>query len=463
MFSLSSIVPRKFSLQSYTRIALVACVSSLLGISTPSSMEAQTPDATVTVGAQPGQILVVGDQVHVFCNQVDINFDGVLDEADGDRPSSWWILDAKTNDIVSSKNFEWNAGYGFNSKPFLDSENGRLYVTLSGGSIRAFDPTTQGTISATDITTDLNLRASSYSNSNEKKVFTVSPSFSSPGYALVAHQVGIAPFASGTFVNQNNETVIWVVSQGSFGGSNSSVHFIAADGTVSSLDELGDTANDVLQTDDSLIITMNGSDEVVVVNLQGQSVAERITVGAGTGYGNGPRASLVKNDTLIVSAWGTNDIRRFSLSTGEILDSIPQTGKPNGIALYENNLLVALQYAADSFASDSTVAIWDLQTVSSIESDKGTPANARIFVSPNPSSERVRFLLENINATSPTTSMKVYSFKGALIAENLPAHFHGTTLTAELSTDALSLSSGHYFVVLSIDDEEFTVPFQVKK
>ncbi len=318
-------------------------------------------NSTMDVGLQPLSIVPVGEKVHVFHNQVDNNFNGQQDE--GDSPASWWVL-SREGEVLDSRDLEWGAmGYPF--RPYVDKDAHAVYLSHLGR-VRSFSLETQELLRDTVAL----YNASGIAAHGDYVYVTVRPSFTDPGqfiaYNVVTKEettrtVGVNPQLITPFKTSDNAEGMLVLSEGGFGTTPPSLldkyYF---DGTEAPAPlEIGGTGNHIAIQGDYAYVAMNGSYEVTVVDIKNWSIVKSIPVA--TEPGNGPREVVADGDNLFVSTFD-NDVRLFSISSGEQRSSYEPGGRPEGMALVDGKLWITNAFKAGSFESDHTIAIWDFTT-----------------------------------------------------------------------------------------------------
>ena len=100
---------------------------------------------------------------------------------------------------------------------------------------------------------------------------------------------------------------------------------------------LGDTGNDILQVNDTLIaISVNWSNIIQYINLEGKAVA------ATENIPNNRRLATDNNGFLYVTSYADNGyVAKIDLRTKEIVDTCHVGYEPEGIAYYDGRLYIA--------------------------------------------------------------------------------------------------------------------------
>ncbi|MDA3818338.1 MAG: hypothetical protein PF486_13225 [Prolixibacteraceae bacterium] len=122
----------------------------------------------------------------------------------------------------------------------------------------------------------------------------------------------------------------------------------------------------------------NNSDEIIITDRMFKQSIVGITDGISK-----PRFSVGKDDYLYISCWGENAdwdimpdsyVAKFNITTNEVEEKIEIPGGPEGLAIVDNNLYVALNYA-------DSIAVVDLNDEST--SYIQTPAVTSYFLKDN--------------------------------------------------------------------------------
>lgn len=230
-------------------------------------------------------------------------------------------------------------------------------------------------------------------------------SVTSPGYVHIVDSdgsvegifaAGPRPIAAaGTNAEPRKARGFYVFDRGARGGQRSLLTlFQFAPSIFEANDTLGRTANHILIVDDAGV-TMNGSHEIVAVDLGEWMTGERFPMGT-DGF-NGPRESiLIDNDTLVTSTYN-GDVRVTSVGGGYRVFQIG--GKGEGMAFLPamEKLFIAIPFAPD-YTADSVVVVFNTSDlVASVERTSPLAALIRLGQnSPNPASDRtaITFLID---------------------------------------------------------------------
>lgn len=339
-------------------------------------------------GYQPLKIHRIADTVHVFCNGNDIDYDGVYEPTSGEKPAMWLMYDANTNIPVKAMVME--NGYfsvpfrpGFSSTNMYLPRNNRIEVydlstqKLIDSSLVSF-PEAKSTITGVYVLTmqqsgveiDIALAIShktSFTESGKMSLFSISSK-----QLLLQKDVGINPQMIRGYRNLRGQLELAVLCEGTFGGGNSALYLVNTAPSSGESDitiyELGDTGNHFIIQDQLALTVMNGSHEIIPINLATKAVLPSIPVGT-TGY-DGPREIIVDSisNRVYVSTYAS-DIRIGSFLDGTVLGQWFPQGKPEGMALINNTLWVCNAFKRGDYTPDSTIAIFSLDESTSVQEE----------------------------------------------------------------------------------------------
>lgn len=421
---------------------------------------AQAESTHYTVGLQPLSIIANGNIVHVFHNEVDADFDAVQDE--GDQPASWWVLDASTGEVLDKKDFDWG-GVGYPFRPFVDIENGVVYIT-NLGRVRSFSLSTRELLRDTVAL----YNASGIAVHGDVVYISIRPSFSDPGMLVTYNTstgvatertVGVNPQQITPFKTSDGAEGVLVLSEGVFGGGTPAMldkEFFDGRPAPAGL-ELGATGNHIFVQGDTAFVTINGSDVVRIVDLKQWAVVGSISVV--TEPGNGPRESVVQGDDLFVSTFD-GDVRWYSVSTGVLKQTFDPGGKPEGIALIGSfigkKIWVTNAYQKTGFGSDNSIAVWDLSVTSVSENI----SLAKASIVPSVVTDEAELVIPATEA-SGNLSCTIITITGQETGRFRLAQNAGQALHVRLSAAKLGLSSGRYFLQVYRDGNATVIPFAV--
>lgn len=337
------------------------CLALLLGAVCTVSLSAQ-PQKLLQTGPQPLAVIADGARLHIICNRIDLNFDGVQDE--GDSPARWYVVDnllpLQDREAELMLEFNWDDGMGFPLRAAVDEENGLLLLPLAE-EVRAYS-TLDGSVNL-----DVNLPwVATAVSIDPRSGEAVLSERNSPGSDVV-RIVDLASGESETFETGENvqQNLVWynsadqrrivVLNEGVFGESGSSLSIIKPGADPERRDiPLGNTGNHLLLDGDRVFATVNGDHVVHEISLENERIVNTFNVGT-SGF-NGPRESVLFDGSLYVTTY-ESDIRRIDLAGGDVSAVLTSGGRPEGIAFWEGRLWIANAYETGNFTSANSVAV----------------------------------------------------------------------------------------------------------
>ncbi|MCX6141422.1 MAG: hypothetical protein NTX15_11465 [Candidatus Kapabacteria bacterium] len=333
---------------------LLFVVVSVFGtLSLSAQRVAQTPYAPVNIVKAKGL-------VHVFCNRVDANFNGVQD--DGDAVASWVQVDPTTLQVVRTMSFPWANVKA--SRLGISEASNTVYIGIDNA-VERFSIDSQ--VSKGVVYSGATVAVSSTLGGGAIYV-SKRPSYVDPGTVTqidlkkgdsLVYDTGTNPQQSLRFATSTKSQGLLILSEGNFGKPDGLLDIWKQSvlGTGRTSISVGDTPNHFFVHGDSVYVTVNGSHWIVVVDLVTTAAVDTILVGT-TGF-NGPRESVVDNGRLYVSTFA-GDIRVFDVATGVRIGSIILDAKPEGIALNGRDLWVTRAFVSGGYAAERNVAVYDL-------------------------------------------------------------------------------------------------------
>jgi len=319
------------------------------------------PEKIIPTGKQPVKIIPHNDKVHVFCALTDVNFNGLRDE--GDSPASWYIMDAKTGAVLSSKEFEWY-GTDYVMTAALDIEKNIMYCNDTY-EVRKFNALSQQDLGKIYSETSSGL---SLNQSGTVLALALRPNFTDAGKVILYNlengdttvqlKAGVNVRQTQFYDLDNNNRGIVVLNEGLFGSNSSWLYIWTLTAEKTSVDSvlLGNTGNHVFVEGDYAYATVNGSHRIVIVDLYLKSIVD--TISTETFGLNGPREAIKIGKELFVTTF-EGDVRRISLETKKITEKFISHGKPEGLAKVGEKIWIADAYQQGQFSVDSTVSIWN--------------------------------------------------------------------------------------------------------
>lgn len=441
------------------------CVTVLCALFTVSlsSQYYIYPGTEIIAPPQPLAIFVASDAVHVLCGEVDGNFNGMLDV--GDTPASWVRIPLRNGSLdqpsAQTLRFAWGEGIGFPSRPAFDRDGQTLYFAQRGR-IRSFDTRTQTLRRDTLLLAD-SLARSTFGTTGSISALSVDGAVGRLFVSLrgrstsavvevdIATSSVMTRYPAGIFVQQTipyttstGRKGVAILNEGAFGTNTSTLMLARSPQEITTL-TVGNTGNHLLRVGDEIVVTMNGSHELQVVNLNSERIARTIPIET-TGF-DGPREAdyFQPFDLLAVTTYnGSVKLRNFT--TGSTRASLNTNGKSEGLAFFSSNrLLIANAFRANSFTSGLSLTqfTFDLTSVRD-----GSLALTRSTIAPNPVNGTARITLQSAsNLVGGDISVTLVNTLGSHVA-TLPFEWHENTIEAVLNSEELGLAGGMYFLQL---------------
>jgi len=209
--------------------------------------------------------------------------------------------------------------------------------------------------------------------------------------------------------------------------------FQSAPSIFTDSDTLGRSANHIIIVDDAGV-TMNGSHDVVAVDLTEWRVNGRFQLGT-DGF-NGPRESiLIEDDTMVTSTYN-GDIRVSSPQGGYRV--FPTSGKAEGLAYLPSlsKLFVAIPFAADYSADSVVVVFTNTDLVASVERISPLATALELDQSiPNPATDHasITFSIERPG----NVLLDLHALDGRQIARLIDRSLDRGSFTVEVRTSEL--------------------------
>lgn len=319
------------------------------------------PEKIISVGKQPVKIIPHNERVHVFCAQTDVNFNAIQET--GDAPAAWYIVDAQSGTILSVKQFAWN-GTDYVSSAALDAQNNFMYCN-DKNYVRKFDALNQQELDSLYAKTAAGI---SLNQSGNLMALSLRPNFQDPGKIILYNlengdttvqlKAGVNVRQSVFYDLDNNNRGLVVLNEGLFGSNSSWLHIWTLTSEKTTMDSilLGNTGNHVFVDGDYAYATVNGSHNIVIVDLFLKKIVD--TISTGTSGFDGPRETIKIGKELFVTTF-EGDVRRISLETKKITEKFISHGKPEGLAKVGEKIWIADAYQQGQFSVDSTVSVWN--------------------------------------------------------------------------------------------------------
>lgn len=320
----------------------------------------------------PSAIFFDDQRIHVLCGRFDADYDEQVDT--GEVAASWLVIDPSTLAVVSSQQFAWTDVKVSRCGKSLQRD---VLDIVVGEDVMRFQTTTQASLGKLYTGKIYGLQAS-----QDLKTLWMSerPSFTDPGNVIeyntetqstIVIPVGVNPQQVEYHTTSEGVEQVLVICEELFGKSSGTFRIIDLKSTprTQKAIEVGDTPNYFVLDGDVAYVVVNGSHTVEIIDLVKREKIGTINVGT-TGY-DGPREAAVWYDPtsgsklLLVSTFD-EEIRVFNLTTREHIKTIALAAKPEGMALYGNDLWVTQTYKKDSYEPASDVAIYDLVSAVSV-------------------------------------------------------------------------------------------------
>lgn len=405
------------------------------------------PEKVISTGKQPVKIIPHNDKVHVFCALTDVNFNGMREESDS--PASWYIMDAKNGAILSSKEFEWY-GTDYVMSATLDIEKNIMYCN-DKSTVRKFNAMNQEDLGIVYPKTSSGL---SLNKSGTVLAMALRPNFTDAGKVILYNlengdttvqlNAGINVRQTEFYDVDNNNRGIIVLNEGLFGSNSSWLHIwtLTAEKTLVDSVLLGNTGNHVFVDGDYAYATVNGSHNIVIVDLKTKKIFD--TISTETAGFNGPREAIKIGNELFVTTF-EGDVRRISLESKKIIEKFNSHGKPEGLAKVGDRIWIADAFKQGQFSVDSTISVWNyLEPLASI-SDMTTKNS--FSIAPHPIRNSFTVYLQESQLRNNDIRVKFTSMTGEII--NLSSFYYDNSLHTIEIPNLASIAPGVYHLQIS--------------
>lgn len=361
-FTVAAAVPHRCAEQRSKRSTDMRLHAVVVGAFVASAIGLSAQDVLTTY-PQPVHIAPQGPLVHVLTRGVDVNFNGTKD--DGDTAASWHRF-AQNGLDIGSYEFPW--GLVAASRPALDPVNERMFV-IAADTLRVLNTAfmvpmtlagwTQGGV-AVSMLNDSTL------------MISTRPSYTDPGVVrFVRASDGTlldGQIEAGVNVQMTHalhDDTVLVISEGNFGAADGSLMLAARNGASWTTTVLanGGNANHLLVVGRTAYVTMNGSHEIVIVDLDTRAIVRRIPTGT-TGY-DGPRECVLHDGRLFVTTFA-GDVRIYDPANGELVGRINVDAKPEALAIVNGKLWVCRTFDRTSYEVRNGVRIYELNSTTGI-------------------------------------------------------------------------------------------------
>lgn len=415
----------------YKAILLIIAITFSANFAAAQSISAEVGKTPVYISYDKSQSLY-----HVFCYGYDANFDGNVD--DGDEVSSWWTVVYDGASLTAEKKMDFERFFGtFNLKPAYDAVTSTFFVPFGNKTIAALDAK-NFEIKSSEFITGKDVNAIATTPGGSHLFMSVLPEVATDNGSVqvfaVSSQsviqtipVGIRPAEIFNYPGKEGKQGFAVMNEGFFGQNNSTLvigEFSHMQDPETITIDLGDTGNHAFMDGEDIIITMNGSDELVIVDRNSREISHRIDTE--TSSGNGPRQGVVIGNSIYVSTFDGN-VKAYDRTTYELTNTIDLENKADAIAAGDGNLLVAMPYVGQSFeVNNEVVLLGNLTSVAEMQTKE-------LSVYPNPSSGTF-FVESEIGDII------------RLIDQSGRIYYEATTEGGMQSIENIELSNGIYFI-----------------
>lgn len=330
------------------------------------------------VGNQPLSTFVDNDgNLHVFCNGIDQNFNGIVD--DGDEPASWWIIDLNQESPEPEKLIDFPRYLKFPFRPAF--EDNSAYIPFGAIVDENWNTIESATIAIYDLQSYTLIETI-----NEE----YNPSIVRKGDYLL--HIGNKPDGTGFFKIENenstaeqeiglnlvdgyafdysegsgNYIVLLLLENGTFGEDDSRL-IIGKSSSLNSFDfeyqylDAGFGANHLFFVDNRACITANKSHEFIILDPINNNEIKKIKLPT-TGF-DGPRESYHLDDSYFaVSSYSQNlfvvDINRAGGK--ELIEHHRTKGKNESLNIYGNILITSISNF-NNYAANNLISIYNLE------------------------------------------------------------------------------------------------------
>lgn len=376
---------------------------------------------------------------------IDYNFDGVINEDEGDLPPSVWASSIRgfgtlLENAELKLNFNFPINFPLNTNISSDGD-----IPLPSGNMVNF----------------YNVKDNEVYDSFDAEMY-VSTAFRVLDYLVLGQRdmeenKSYIRIKKGDFIDVKTEVGANVVdcivyqnaagfgvvslSEGNFGQPDAKINILKL-----STMGFGDNKEVAVGTGGSSIvinaeqtlaaIVMNGSHEIHILDLLTDEILNTFSTGT-SGYG-GPRDAKFVGDLLYVTTY-SNKILLFDSKTGKELSSITVDGLTEGLAITDKYLLAANINYSD-YSPSNRIFAYDLDKITSVESQIPTKQTIRVY--PNPVSNDFHLVSDDLAGTN---DIAIINSQGKIVA----THSGSSNGAIALNADALGLVAGNYTAVIN--------------
>jgi hypothetical protein len=376
---------------------------------------------------------------------IDYNFDGIINEEDGDLPPSIWANTIKgwatlLENASLKLNFDFPINFPLNTNISSDGD-----ITIpSGNSVHYYNVEDNEVYESFDagmyvstafrVLDYLVLGQRDYANG--KSYVRIKKG----DFIDVSTEVGANVVDCIVYQNNSGFGVV-SLSEGNFGQPDAKINIIK----LSTMGIGDNTAIDVGTGGNSIVananqtkaaIIMNGSHEIHILNLITGEIDLTFSTGT-SGYG-GPRDAKFYNDRLYVTTY-SNQILVFDANTGEKINSILVDGNTEGLAVDKDYIITANSNYSDYSASNRVLG-FKHPIISSVEETEQSNQTIRVY--PHPVSNDFHLVSDDLAGTN---DIAIINSQGKIVAT-----YSGSSNGAiALNADALGLVAGNYTAVIN--------------
>ncbi len=423
-----------------------------------------------TVGTQPMYISIDDyGQIHVLCLGLDLNYNGAFD--DGDEAPSWWVSDglkfplsngaAFISGFQKVKDFAF-VSLGFPVRACFDYDNDLMFVN-ENYQVASYRISTYELVD----NAIANINASAISKDGDYLYLTVTP-YSNEGMVIKYNYITKTPIDTITNLTYPRQTLpYWngslaVLEENNFGTNYSKIHLYDVSGEeFLEFKEInvGDVANHIAIKGNNLYVTMNGSNEIKIIDLNTRVVTDSIKLPT-SGY-NGPRETAIfgNSDDFRQNQIFTTSYNGYlyEIRNGVVYDSVTTHGKTESIIMpdkYNGNIMAVTNCNQTvGYSSDTVVTLF---SESMAVEDK--QSNNHVNIYPNPAIDNF-----NINLYADDgniANISIVNSKGVNVYKSTKQINDGKI---QFNLSDLNLSTGTYIINTSINNKVYISKLLVSK
>ncbi|HVZ37867.1 MAG TPA: hypothetical protein VHI13_01190 [Candidatus Kapabacteria bacterium] len=275
------------------------------------------------------------------------------------------------------------------------------------------------------------------------------------GSLVARFKTGARPFGA-VRVPQTNpgDVALYVLGRGKTSAQHSLLDYFAFQANALGSDSLGGGANHIVLVGQQALVTMNGTHEVVLVNLATGAVEGRVPTG--TTGSDGPRESIMLGGNRIVTTAYSGDV--IGASQFGPTSRYPIGGKGEGITSIGSKVFVA-RFSAPDYSPDSVVVVFDADSlVASVDHARSNLATMTLEQNvPNPARAQTTIGF-GIERSQPVV-LALYTTHGQLVARLMDRELEAGSYSVTVNT--APLPSGSYLYSLEANGRRLTRTMQV--